>query len=187
MNNNTIDLTGKRFGKLLVLELGNRLGKDRGLFWLCKCDCGTIKEIRGSSLRNGDTKSCGCLAKFLTAERSKLVKYRASFNDLYYKYKESAKHRNLEFSISKEEFENITQQKCHYCGINPLQIRVDRHKKLNGDYIHNGVDRIDSSMGYIQDNVVACCKICNYAKRNMSKEDFMVWVKRIYEYNYGGM
>lgn len=49
-----IDLTGKRFGKLTVLE---HCGS---IFWKCKCDCGNIKIIRGQSLREGKTISCGC-------------------------------------------------------------------------------------------------------------------------------
>lgn len=54
-----IDLTGQRFGKLTVLELvGKKNGK--GYYWKCQCDCGNIKDILGSSLRSGNTKSCGC-------------------------------------------------------------------------------------------------------------------------------
>lgn len=57
-----IDLSGKRFGKLTVIE---RVGTDRNKrpLWLCLCDCGTEKLINGSSLRNGDTVSCGCYGK----------------------------------------------------------------------------------------------------------------------------
>lgn len=54
-----IDLTNKRFGKLTVLSPSiNRIGGE--LAWLCKCDCGGEKEIRGHSLRSGGSKSCGC-------------------------------------------------------------------------------------------------------------------------------
>lgn len=59
-NTALIDLTGRRFGRLRVVA---RCGADhRGVpFWTCKCDCGTLRMIRGPSLRNGQTKSCGCL------------------------------------------------------------------------------------------------------------------------------
>lgn len=54
-----IDLTGKRFGKLLVLDRAESLnGKTR---WLCKCDCGNVKAINASNLRRGKSHSCGCL------------------------------------------------------------------------------------------------------------------------------
>lgn len=59
-----IDLTGKRFGRLVVIKW---VGKDkwRHRRWLCKCDCKNKNEIivTGGNLRNGNTKSCGCLQK----------------------------------------------------------------------------------------------------------------------------
>lgn len=57
--NRIIDLRGKRFGRLEVIKRANNKGKEP--FWLCKCDCGNFKEISGSRLRTGKTKSCGCL------------------------------------------------------------------------------------------------------------------------------
>lgn len=59
-----IDMKGKRFGRLLVLEQGppRRPAKFGGSLWRCRCDCGTDKLIVGSSLRNGTIRSCGCLA-----------------------------------------------------------------------------------------------------------------------------
>lgn len=56
-----IDLTGKRFGRLQVIERANNIGN--GVAWLCRCDCGNEKIILGHSLRNGKTKSCGCYRK----------------------------------------------------------------------------------------------------------------------------
>lgn len=55
-----IDLVGKRYGRLIVLE--NR-GKDknRNYYWLCRCDCGNEKVVMGENLKRGLTKSCGCL------------------------------------------------------------------------------------------------------------------------------
>ncbi len=54
-----IDLTGQRFGRLVVVE---RAGMD-GQYptWLCRCDCGNTIITRGTYLRRGDTQSCGCL------------------------------------------------------------------------------------------------------------------------------
>lgn len=57
-----IDLTGQKFGLLTVLERDETIedGK-RDARWKCKCECGNIKTIRSSTLRNGTTTSCGCL------------------------------------------------------------------------------------------------------------------------------
>lgn len=54
------DLTGQRFGKLVVLERAPSDSKGRTV-WKCRCDCGNQKEIRSTSLLQGLTKSCGCL------------------------------------------------------------------------------------------------------------------------------
>ena len=57
-----IDLTGQRFGRLLVMH---HYGKSKNWqsTWLCKCDCGAEVVVVSQDLRNGHTKSCGCLRK----------------------------------------------------------------------------------------------------------------------------
>lgn len=59
---NTIDLTGKRFGRLTILRKSEDSRKS-SIYWKCKCDCGAIKDIDGSHLRRGYTNSCGCIRK----------------------------------------------------------------------------------------------------------------------------
>lgn len=56
-----IDLTGQRFGNLTVIKQNIEKSKPGRMFWECLCDCGNKKIIYGNSLRNGNTKSCGCL------------------------------------------------------------------------------------------------------------------------------
>lgn len=56
------DLSGQRFGRLLVLSRGG-LTSSRGAKWLCRCECGTEKEIAASALTKGVVVSCGCLQK----------------------------------------------------------------------------------------------------------------------------
>lgn len=56
-----IDLTGQKFGKLKVISLHHY---DKGLrqyYWTCQCDCGGICIVYGGHLKNGHTKSCGCI------------------------------------------------------------------------------------------------------------------------------
>lgn len=65
------DLSGQKFGKLLVLhQTEDLIQKDgrRKAMWSCLCDCGNICSVRGEYLKNGHTTSCGC--------------YNANFNDL---------------------------------------------------------------------------------------------------------
>lgn len=60
-----IDLTGKRFGRLTVIERWGTYYAPESAhsapLWLCECDCGEEYIVRGDNLRSGATKSCGCL------------------------------------------------------------------------------------------------------------------------------
>lgn len=57
------DLTGKRFGRLIVIKYTGKTDKRHNTLWLCKCDCGNITEANSYKLKNGEIKSCGCLKK----------------------------------------------------------------------------------------------------------------------------
>ena len=48
--------------------------------------------------------------------------------------------------------------------------------------MHNGIDRVDSTMGYAIDNCVPCCKTCNIAKHTMTTIEFAGWINRAYQH-----
>jgi hypothetical protein len=58
-----VDLTGQRFGRLLVLGVSNVRIYGRQLAWDCQCECGVVKPLLTSVLKSGNTKSCGCLKR----------------------------------------------------------------------------------------------------------------------------
>lgn len=60
MGNNFIDETGNKYGRLTVIERGGN-SLDRQAMWVCQCSCGKIHIVRGTALRRGEVKSCGCL------------------------------------------------------------------------------------------------------------------------------
>jgi hypothetical protein len=70
------DLTGRRFGRVTVLEFVE-LNNNGGARWRCRCDCGTVFETNAASLVHGHTKSCGCYRKEISRERvDRLIKAR---------------------------------------------------------------------------------------------------------------
>ena len=70
MSNNIKDLTGQRFGRLIVEEdSGER--QSRAVMWKCACDCGNNCMVRGSHLISGKTQSCGCYKAELVSLRAK--------------------------------------------------------------------------------------------------------------------
>lgn len=58
-----IDITGNKYNMLTVLRYDHSSDDKGRSYWLCKCDCGNEKVILSDSLKNGNTKSCGCLKK----------------------------------------------------------------------------------------------------------------------------
>ena len=56
------DLTGQRFGRLTVIKYTDKRN-NRGVVWLCRCDCGNLIYVRSTSLVDKNTQSCGCLHK----------------------------------------------------------------------------------------------------------------------------
>ena len=58
-----IDMTGQRFGRLVVIGRDLIKSKWQQAMWACKCDCGTTISVRGQDLRRGNSRSCGCLRK----------------------------------------------------------------------------------------------------------------------------
>ena len=63
------NLKGRCFGRLKVLRRDREPREDRGAYWICACECGNKKSVRGSNLTNGDVRSCGCLRRELVIRR----------------------------------------------------------------------------------------------------------------------
>lgn len=94
----------------------------------------------------------------------------------YNQYKKSAEKRGYVFNLSKKQFTNLILHRCYYCGCEGYSLLGDGSK-------YNGIDRVDNTIGYIKENVVSCCKLCNLSKRALSKDEFFNWVARIIYYN----
>jgi len=155
-----VDYTGRRFGKLVVLERGNK-NKKRGTYnWICKCDCGNIKQVNMSDLRDGGSKSCGCMSsRNFAGERTKthgmsktkqygvwrLMNERCSRpkNKSYKDY--GAKGIRVEWETFEEFWEDM---------------REGYKEGLT-------IDRIDSKGNYCKDN----CRWVTRAEQNRNKSD----------------
>lgn len=137
------DLTGQTFGRLFVIQYAGR--KSCGASWFCRCECGNIKTVRGTSLRRKEILSCGCLNKeivkkqFTTHNKSYTKEYKIFTaakdrcnnpqNKGYYKYG----GRGIKFSF--ETFEDFIKE----AGARP----TDKHS----------LDRIQNNGNYEAGNV----------------------------------
>jgi hypothetical protein len=177
-------LVGQRFGRLVIVGgyiPSSKLTKKRQQpTVLCICDCGSgEKRYSLNSLRQGTTTSCGCFRIENSSKMGKIngrdggLKRRkyspkeSSARDLHQKYIKR-NPGNLDF----ETFFKLTQLTCHYCGAMPYQIYSVKNATSNGNFVYNGLDRIDNSKGYDLDNVVTCCGICNTMRSTLSVKDF---------------
>jgi hypothetical protein len=88
----------------------------------------------------------------------------------YLNYKRNADLKQLNFELSKEEFYVIVKTECSYCGI--MQEKG-----------FNGIDRLVSTIGYIKENCVSCCAMCNFMKKCLDKQTFLNRIEHILSYN----
>lgn len=79
--------------------------------------------------------------------------------------KKTAQQRGLDFNLPLELGKDLVTDNCYYCG-DPPELRF------------NGIDRVDNSKGYLEDNVVTACKYCNAGKLTRSKGEFEAWLQR---------
>lgn len=175
------DLIGQRFGKLIVLR---KAGSKQGdMLWHVQCDCGNMAIAMGNALKRGQTKSCKCLRKESQKRAVAAIKLPAgesSKNRVKDNYKNQAKAKNLPLSLSDDDFSKLFSGNCYYCGQPPSN--HTNKPKNNGNFVYNGIDRLDSELGYLLTNVVSCCWTCNWMKRNLSPDKFLAHVKQIQAY-----
>lgn len=103
-----IDLTGKTFGKLFVIEyIGKISGANK---WLCRCECGSLKAISGHSLRAGTTISCGCeRKKRATASNTKHGQANTRLYQVWHKMKQRCDNPNV------KQYKNYGGRGISYC------------------------------------------------------------------------
>lgn len=176
-----IDLTGKVFGRWVVLSEANRT-ENQGYEWLCRCECGIEKIVLGKNLTRNLSKSCGCYGLEVTQTKTgKYLTPDSCCEILLKEYVRNAQKRHLSFSIPLEHFKYITSQDCYYCGVSPYQ--KTRAAKIGTPYVYNGIDRKDNKVGYEIYNCIPCCGPCNKAKCVLKFEDFILWIQRLTNFN----
>lgn len=169
------DLTGRKFGLLTAIKFHSWEQKPysitRRSMWLFRCDCGNEIVRAGSIIHYGNMKSCGC------SHANFIGKGEAAFLQVIRTYKNHARRRGISWKIAKEKFRELTQKNCFYC--DSLPSNVSKKGPISGNFVYNGVDRIDSSKGYSVKNCVPCCKYCNWMKSDMNQQEFLSHINKI--------
>lgn len=181
------DHKGQKYYHLTLLYHTRSGGAGKGIYWMAKCDCGNIKEVRGSEAALGKIKSCGnCkyhtdMLSNAATEGAKLRGWTKSIRVQHLRYIKSAVKRGIEWRLSPEEFIVITKKDCTYCGAVPriYESKPNYGKGRTVKTLMNGIDRLDSSLGYVTGNVVPCCGTCNKMKMAMDESLFIVHILKI--------
>ena len=148
------------------------------------CLCGKTIKTKAYYVASGRSKTCGCTRTQKCVEANKLrasnIRCRkpygwSSMVQLYNTYRYHARRRHLEFNLTKELFSVLTKQRCDYCGREPENVNKPNRRHY-GEYIYNGLDRIDNAKGYTPENVVPACHPCNRAKGTMTRTEFINWI-----------
>lgn len=165
------DLTGQRFGRLVVLSQTER--KYGPIRWLCSCDCGNETTAERGSLRTGHKKSCGCLGAENLKTLSKTKTHGLSKTKEYHIWEKmiSRCHSVTSNSYHKYGARGITV--CQEWREHPeLFINWYRENLDPSIYIPE-VDRINNDLGYSPDN----CRIVSRRENNWNKRtSFMIEV-----------
>lgn len=111
--------------------------------------------------------------KYREKNKEKLYEYKKSPHVRYKVYQNNAKHKNRIFDLSEDEFIEISSQPCIYCG---------EYSDTYNNEPFNGIDRIDSNLGYQKDNCVSCCSTCNRMKMDLEVNDWISKMKQIINY-----
>lgn len=172
------DLTGKRFGKLLVLEPSpHRHGA--GVFFKCLCDCGNIILKKGSVLSGGRTYSCGCYYN----PKVRQDRFEAFLKTRYIGIQSISKKEGVLNPLSFEVFRELSVGLCFYCKKFPIEREI-QDVGIKGEKLSvkcHGIDRISALHGYTEKNSVACCFKCNVSKMDSIISNFFLRIRNTIE------
>lgn len=140
-----------------------------------------IAKVHTPEVEQKRTASLKAVAES-TARRKMLPNGEAAANALLSYYRKNADDRGIAFALEKDVFLAITKKDCFYCGIEPQQV-AKTNAKYTDPYLYNGVDRVNSSLDYLPENVVPCCVTCNRGKGTRTAEDFLSWARLVHDFD----
>lgn len=146
----TIDLTGRKFGRLTVLGRGEDATRKNGRHdttFICQCDCGNVTQVMASRLKNGCTQSCGCIHREFIGSLNK--KHGQTNTRLYAIWERMRARCNNE---NTKEYPHYGGRGIRVCD-EWDDFEVFREWALQAGYTDKlTIDRIDNSAGYCPNN-----------------------------------
>lgn len=165
------DLHGQKFGKLTITNKYPKRDKKTGdRIWHCICECGEESWVKSSKLSFGHTKSCGCLVHRKGPENKKWEGFGEISKSFWTRTTTNAQIRGHEVSIDIEYIWKLFLKQDKKCALTGLELEppvIERGK------FTASLDRINSSLGYIEGNVQWVHKDINLMKNILDQDRFI--------------
>jgi hypothetical protein len=177
------DLTDKVFTYWTVLKQV-RSNKEGKRMFLCKCKCGQEKPVLAKTLLNGDSKSCNCYS-YVTPKHPRFKGCGNIHAKFWKQIQKNGYSRNLSFDITIEfAWELFLKQKgkCALSGVDLIFAEAEKFRRRKR-ICTASLDRIDSSKGYLPDNVQWVHKDINKMKWQLTNEEFLKFCQKCVIYN----
>lgn len=160
------ELTGQRFGLLLVTGASDRRTRAGSRYWFCKCDCGAGPvEVSADQLKAGKNRSCGCLRRSRAGQLN--VRHRRSATIEYWIWRYAARRareEHVEFDLQLDDI--VIPEVCPVLGI-PL-----RRDAKRPDPDLPSLDRVSAGGGYTKANTRVISWRANYLKKSGTAAEF---------------
>lgn len=165
------DLTGQRFGKLIVQKRSNKKCNTNNVVWICLCDCGiTTDPIPGNHLMTGHTKSCGCL-------KEKHGQSHAGHRTFAYRMWEGSKYRSKRDGIPWDlQLSDIVIPE--YCPVFGVKLNTEPGQSINNA---PSIDKLIPALGYVKNNIRIISYRANSIKKSCTLEELKaltLWLEK---------
>lgn len=186
-----LQLSGQRFGRLIAEERTESDSRGRAV-WRCTCDCGATTKVLATHLKRGNTKSCGCYSRDVATSNLP----RGLTGPAHHSFRGvgnlSKSHWNsvLRGAVSRGHAVEITiegawalyERQKGRCALSGLPIGFgSRPRHANTPTTTASLDRIDSSLGYVEGNVQWVHREVNLMKNTLTQERFLELCQAISE------
>ena len=172
------DLTGMKFGKWNVLSFYG-MSESRDSLYLCKCDCGTEKPVKGYYLKNGYSEQC-----VACGHESQKIKGRKVPHAFWNSLQNNAQKRKIELKLEIDAVALLLETQNYCCAISgmPIQFAKTETQHLNGETTAS-IDRIDSNGIYEPSNIQLVHKTVNFMKHTLRDEEFVEICKCVVDHH----
>lgn len=171
-----VNLIGNVYGGLTVISKDLEKNDKKRCYWICECSCGKNTSIQTSALFQGQSKCWDCRNNEISNRRWK--GYGEISMDKFSAIKKSAEKRKISFEITIEYIWDLFLIQDRKCALTGEEIYFQKRRSDESD-LTASLDRIDSSIGYIEGNVQWVHKKINQIKWDLNIEELVIWCKKI--------